>query len=542
MSFLGGPVNQARKPFAEVLPDGRKRITRYFRTNNTGTIPAELQFTPGTPDPWSASTDGAPTGWTGLYSTYVQMRESERGFPAENEDSKPIVECVFEQIAITGETFVDGNDQTDLPDGRVQLVENFVQFAFNPFVPQTINVSTATADNGTVCYLFQEETDNDGTLIKIKRTFQSPGTVRTDDESLNGGHLLKKTIESFHDVPATPANYTRVGTPVQNPNGYPIYTYTFYSAASGAGAGGVISTRYVNSQGGDVAFNPASPNSATGEVRCVITYLTPASTTSDPTIGPTSFVRIGAEIEDKDGFRVWTVTYGFGGGFNVLVDLQGQADGSLIYTYQSKTLAAATPSYGGTGTAPLVKIENVRGEGFFTNTAVYHKIPASQGFRKMYKFWMPGLASISGAPVKYTLSPPITMDILATVTVDYATSQVTTTPFTVSAYATLNTQWIPYTNPGASPTPGSPPADTTTGPPVGTTESLGGYLASASGTSGSNAFFNGVFCLTYEQTLGSSTPSTRPTGATTIAVDNDPYLVDTSGTVYFRRTVTTYTF
>jgi len=222
--------------------------------------------------------------------------------------------------------------------------------------------------------------------------------------------------------------------------------------------------------------------------------------------------------------------------------LRGEADGSLIYTYQSKTLAAATPSYGGAGTAPLVKIENVRGEGLFTNTAVYHKIPASQGFRKMYKFWMPGLASISGAPVAYTLSPPVTMEILATVTVDYATTQVTTTPYTVSAYATLNTQWIPYTNPGVSPTPGSPPTDTTTGPPRGTVESLGGYLAGASGTSNTNQSFNGVFVATYSQTLGASTPSTRPTGATTLAVDNDPYLVATDGTVYFRRTVTTYTF
>ena len=539
MSFLGGPPSQARKPFAEVLPDGRKRYTRYFKVQTTGIVPPELAYAVGSADPWKSD---APSGWDSCLLTYFQFRDSERGFPQGGEDDKPICQLVYEEIAATGETFVDGNDQTDLPDGRVQLVEQFVQFSFNPFVPATINVSTAVADNGTVCYLFKEETDNDGTLIKIKRTYQSAGTVRTEDESLNGGHLLKKVIESFHTVPSTPANFTLVGSPVQNPNGYPIYTYTYYSAASGAGAGGVISTRYVNSQGGDVAFNPASPNSSTGEVRCIITYLTPASTTSDPTTGPTSFVRVAADIEDKDGFRIWTVTYGFGGGSNVLVDLHGEADGSLIYTYVSKTLAAATPSYGGSGTAPLVKIENVRGDGFFTNTAIYHKLPASVALRKMTKFWMPGLAAISGAPVHYSLSPPVTMDILATVTVDYSTSQVTTTPFTVSAYATLNTSWIPYTNPGASPAPGSPPADTTTGPPVGTTESLGGYLASASGTSGSNAFFNGVFVLTYEQTLGSSTPSTRPSGATTIAVDNDPYLVDTSGTVYFRRTVTTYSF
>lgn len=536
MSFLGSPPNQARKPFAEILPDGRKRLTRWFRTTTSGEIPAELDYAVNSADKWT----DAPTGWTGLRLTYKQLDDDARGFPQAGADHQPLVRLIYEEISQTSLTRVGANVFTQLPDGRDQVVQEWVMFSTSTYTPETPGSSTAVGL--ATYYLWQEEAPNDGTLRKVIRTYQTAGTVRTNDESLNGGKLLKKTIESFKDVPATPTGYTLVGTPVQNPNGYPIYTYTFYSAASGAGAGGVISTRYVNAMGGSVAFNPASPNSATGEVRCIITYLSPASQTTDPTTGPTSFVRVGAEIEDKDGFRVWTVTYGFGGGSNVLTDLRGEADGSLVYTYVSKTLAADTPAYGGTGTAPLVKLENVRGEGFFTNTAVYRKIPASVGFRKMVKFVMPGLAAISGAPVKYTLSPPVTMEILATVTVDYSTSQVTTTPFTVSAYATLNTQWIPYTKPGASPTPGSPPSNTTTGPPRSTTESLGGYLASSSGTSGSNAFFNGVFVLTYEQTLGSSTPSTRPSGSTTIAVDNDPYLVDTSGVVYFRRTVTTYTF
>lgn len=538
MSFLGGPPQQARKPFAEILPDGRRRYTRYFKVQATGVIPPELDYAVASADPWVSD---APNGWDDCLLTYKRFVDADRGYPQGSEDATPIVQLIYEQIAAAGETQTGGDPITQLPDGRDQVEFTYVMFSSATYTPQTPGTSVGPSPF-TSYYLWEETNEDDGTLRKIKRVYQTAGTTRTDDQSLNGGKLLKKTIESFKTVPATPANYTLVGTPVQNPNGYPIYTYTFYSAASGAGAGGVISTRYVNSMGGSVAFDPASPNSATGEVRCIITYLTPASTTTDPTTGPTSFVRVGAEIEDKDGFRIWTVTYGFGGGSNVLTDLRGEADGSLVYTYVSKTLTASTPSYGGTGTAPLVKLENVRGEGFFTNTAVYRKLPASVGFRKMVKFVMPGLASISGAPVKYTLSPPVTMEILATVTVDYATTQVTTTPFTVSAYATLNTQWIPYTNPGASPTPGSPPADTTVGAPRSTTESLGGYLASSSGTSGSNAFFNGVFVLTYEQTLGASTPSTRPSGSTTIAVDNDPYLVDTSGTVYFRRTVTTYSF
>ena len=102
MSFLGSPPNQARKPFAEVLPDGRKRITRYFKVQTTGVVPPELNYAPGTADAWSASPDGAPTGWTGLLLTYKKFKDSERGFPQGGEDDKPICELIFEQISATG--------------------------------------------------------------------------------------------------------------------------------------------------------------------------------------------------------------------------------------------------------------------------------------------------------------------------------------------------------------------------------------------------------------------------------------------------------
>jgi hypothetical protein len=58
------------------------------------------------------------------------------------------------------------------------------------------------------------------------------GTIATDDQIKNGGKLLIKTITSVKTVPSTPSGYTLIGSPVQNPNGLPIYTYTF---AKGAG-------------------------------------------------------------------------------------------------------------------------------------------------------------------------------------------------------------------------------------------------------------------------------------------------------------------
>jgi len=82
MSYFGAPTAQARKPFAEILPDGRKRLTRWIRVTTTGTIPIELGgtgFTVNTLDPWP--TAETPTGWTALRLTYIQMDDDARGFP-----------------------------------------------------------------------------------------------------------------------------------------------------------------------------------------------------------------------------------------------------------------------------------------------------------------------------------------------------------------------------------------------------------------------------------------------------------------------------
>jgi hypothetical protein len=46
----------------------------------------------------------------------------------------------------------------------------------------------------------------------------------------------------------------------------------------------------------------------------------------------------------------------------------------------------------------------------------------------------------------------------------------------------------------------------------------------------------------WSYSISSSTPSAPPSGLTTIEVQNDIYMTDTSGTVTYRRKVVTYTF
>lgn len=515
MPFLLTRPAEARTPECIVLPDQRKRVIRFFRLTQTGEIPYGLDTTPGTADPWPET---APSGWTGLLLTYKKLTDNTPVNLYGGKDIQPWVELTYEQIAATGETEVGGDNITALTDGRIQSVMEWVQFSSTTFVPQTINVTSVTA-NATTCYLFLEEQDDDGTLRKIKRTYQSPGITATDDQSLQGGKLLLKKIESFHTVPSTPSGYTSVGTPVQNPNGYPIYTYTF---AKGAGL--------------------VLDEIDTISVAALIVYhriaLGTAPTTPSATIGGTVTLFENTTIQE-DGYVKYDYRWAEGDGQHSITT-EGQGDGALDYTITTFTLAASTPAYPGGGTGYLIQLNQVAENAYSRNVAVYRKAPATVAFRKTMDFQMPGLAYLVGSQL--VLSPPVNQTILATVTVSYSTSQTTTAPFSITEPASFYDSYVPYLNPGASPTPGVPPTDTSTAAPQASQRGLGGYIAGATSSGGADDFYNGVFCETFSYTLVNSVPSSRPTGATTLRVDNDDYIFDLSGTKVFRVTVVTYSF
>ncbi len=208
------------------------------------------------------------------------------------------------------------------------------------------------------------------------------------------------------------------------------------------------------------------------------------------------------------------------------ITTRGEPDGALIYTVVTLTLAAATPSYPGSGTAYLVSLRQEPKNGYSENTATYHKPPATKTFSKKANFTKPGSAVIGGSPIQFVLHSQVSMTLLADVEVSYATTQITDTPFTVSAWATYYETYTP----------------TDTGLAVSSTQSLGGYLGGASGTSGTNSVFNGILCNSWQYSLGSSTPSSFSLDVKVLDVDNDPYLVALDGTVVYRRTKVSYDF
>lgn len=799
MSFLGGPVSQSRKPFAEILPDGRKRLTRWIKATTTGTLPIELGgtgFTVASADPWP--TVGTPTGWTGLLLTYIQMDDDMKGFPQGAADNQPLVRLIYEQISATAETLVGNPTVVKNQYGYLEVTYEWVQFSSNAFVPQVVGTTTAAAP-WAVCVLRDEDAPDDGTLRHIKRTYVGGGELSDISNIRFGGKVIVRTLKYLNQVPPTPTGYTLVGPGIDFINGLPVYTYEFVNGGGGGGAGtgGVISTsteyhqssdqgttgvsirtieyitdlsvvvnpistpsgytlievgfkddtgyrlwtaryakgvglvvdettiqnsgglviyhrvaldtapttpsatiggtvtlfdsqkrnadgyiiydyqwaegygeisrNFVNAQGGAVSFNPSTPTSFIGPVQCVIRYMTATSVTTDPTTGPSSFVRIGIDFVIQNGYKVWTVTWAYGAGivqnetliqsnsalviyhrvalgniggvattgvaatdvltqtghgysdgyevyFNALVggaglsiytnyfvrdkttdtfklaatsggtaidfttditsgstmvinplttpgstiggtvklfenlirtsdgysiyerrwaegagnariETRAEPDGALIYAVTDYNVAATTPAYPGSGTAYLVSLEQEPRNGYYQNTAIYKKPPATQTRWQTIEWQKPGIASFTSTQL--TLSPPATRTLLASMAVTYSTTQDTTVPWEVQAYASFVESYTP----------------TASGIPVNAQRGLAGYLSGATSVSGSASNYNGVLCDTYSAVLVSSIPSSRPIGATTLRVDNEPYITATDGTtVVYRITKVSYTF
>lgn len=215
--FLGTQLKELRAPEALVLPDERKRLTRFFGVAHSGVLPAELAVTWGTVDPFP----DPPSGWSGLRLTARQLTDE---IPPGGRDRRPVVMMVYEQIAESAETEVGGPTTTQLEDGREALVEEAIQFSTGTYVPRV--VGSANPDDATQ-FLLKEEAVDDGGLRRIKRTYVTAGIIAQDDQLKNQNKLQIRTITSVKTVPSTPVGFTLIGTPVQNPNGLPIYTYTF---------------------------------------------------------------------------------------------------------------------------------------------------------------------------------------------------------------------------------------------------------------------------------------------------------------------------
>lgn len=97
---------------SEVLPDGRKRITRYLEVASMDAIPDELDVAYGTLDEGDSQ---AAAGWTGCRLIGKKLTDD---VPLPGKDPRPMLTLVYEQIDATAETPVGGTTERVLEDGR----------------------------------------------------------------------------------------------------------------------------------------------------------------------------------------------------------------------------------------------------------------------------------------------------------------------------------------------------------------------------------------------------------------------------------------
>lgn len=206
---------EIRTPECTVLPDGRKRLVRYFAIADAGTPPPCMAWAFGSLD---ATT--CPTGWENLRLVGKKVDEMPRG-----RDNRPVAILTYETLNATTETAVGDWTQVRLEDGRTAWEKQWLILATATYAPATVGASY-TVPTGTA-YLQKEEAANDGLLRRITRTCITAGTLSTRLQTKAGGKILVQTITAAVTAPSTPSGYTLIDQPVQNPSGLPIYTYTF---------------------------------------------------------------------------------------------------------------------------------------------------------------------------------------------------------------------------------------------------------------------------------------------------------------------------
>jgi hypothetical protein len=427
----------------------------------------------------------------------------------------------------------------ELPENE-RVIVGLPGVSYNQFGFAETRITYAQLSNGSTVYsdivgsstygsgvLKTVEGENNGTIRTYVLTYTTGGQMSDTEELKFGGKLKLRCLTYLNQVPPTPSGYTLITQSEEYVNGLRLYKYCYANAIGTGGTGGEISRSYTNRQGGNIAFNPSTPNSATGEVVCTIRYITASSVTANPITQPTGFVLFALDVQDDDGYRMWESRAGFGGGNSIEVSVEGEPDGALVYTVsQNDGAGTLVPAYPGSGTAYNVRITHARDNGFWKNVAVWKKPPDTDTYKKQMEFEEPGIAEFTGTPPQFVLRPPKQRTLLVDVEVSFGTTQNATTPFEVKAYASFYETYTP----------------TDTGIAVQSQRGLGGYLAQASGQSGTNDVYNGVLCDTFSASLLSSIPSTFPTGTVTLKVDNDPYLTAVDGTKVYRRTVITYHF
>ncbi|HEX2101005.1 MAG TPA: hypothetical protein VHF69_10095 [Candidatus Synoicihabitans sp.] len=298
---------------------GLKTVTRTYRVQGLaivdGNMPTELWLEFGTPD-------------IEHEEALLTAQRVERVDNNPNTDHAFLIRVYQEftdnQLVNVGDDVVtrDSSGRESLQQTSVCLAEDAETLA-----PA---IGTVVGDKAVANVSIQKN----GVGARVIVTLISAGRLSESTQTRYNGKLILKTLVYFNEVPPTPTGFMLVDTSVQNPDGVPTYTYQF---AQGSGE---ISR--------SIDYQQSTDQGATGITRVVIRHLTGPEVDSDPT-SLEGFIKIGQDMAEQDGHRLWTISYAKGIGL-VIDEVETRNNGALII-YRRAALGAAptapAPTIGG---------------------------------------------------------------------------------------------------------------------------------------------------------------------------------------------------
>jgi hypothetical protein len=281
-------------PEIDILQNGRRRVTRRFELGKNGNVDDVIYRAYGDADP--ATITSCTTGYANLKLIAQKVQ------PRRDKEASLLVQ-VFETL--TG-AWVPEIDDVEIVEenGLRGVTRRLIALPgtdFSAFV-----VGTSTYDGLTLTGLQVERTDGFWRLIL---GYGAAGVTSRSTNESNNGKLSTITIESRNEVPATPSGYVLVATQVVNEEGFETTRYTFVRG------NGEISRQTDTSNNG--ALSTIS-----------IRHLSAPSVVTTPISTPSGYVLVSESVQEADGHRVWSASFARGDG-QISEETQGQGDSTV---------------------------------------------------------------------------------------------------------------------------------------------------------------------------------------------------------------------
>lgn len=498
-SFLNTQYREVRPPRAEQLPDGRKRLTRFFSFKQNSEFPAEMGGTVATSTDAASNWSSPPTGWENLY---LISAATDTSLSPNGSGNNPVTILTYESAGTIAQT-----DETK--NGGALLIRTIRTAHTAPATPSGYTLIRQDDDNpsgfDTFTYTFAK---GDGEISRSTEYRQSDDTGTTGVTVITIRHLTPSATGT--DPTSSPgAGYVKTSEDKADQDGHRVWTVVYAK-----GTGLVVDEYTIRSLGKMYIYHRVAlggaPDAPTGNLDGAVTLF-------------------DVSVRKESGYEVYDYRW-------MEVDVDGQtalattmrSDGSLVYVVTELNDTSDTPAYPGSGTAYLVDLDQRAQDGHYVNTATYIKPPATVTLTKMRQVRLPGdcefETGVGGANL--LIQSDSNRFLKCDVEISYATTQLTDTPWTLNYGTTYRASY------------------TRTGQTVAEYEQkvLGFYVASSDTVSGTNENYNGVACSSYSATLTASSPTSLPTGATVLDVDHEVYLTAIDGTVVYRRTKVSHTF